>query len=86
MRKSAKSASIGGVLAGLFILSVSLGVAGCNVGMAPEGASGKQLQANFDKLSPEKKIQLIQNGPGTAAQKQAQIDKIKASEGQSNSK
>ena len=54
--------------------------------MAPKGATGKQLQANFNKLTPEQKITLIENGPGSAAQKKQQIDKIKAEEGQTNSK
>lgn len=51
--------------------------AGCgNIGSAPEGPSGKELQANFDKLPVEKRIELIKNGPAPEAEKKRQIEAL----------
>ncbi len=65
----------------LFLLVCCLGVAGCNVGMAPEGPTGAALKAKFDSLPIDKKIQLIQSGPGSAADKEKRIADLKAQGG-----
>lgn len=67
------------LLAGVVFGAVA---SGCNVGMAPEGPSDAQLKENYNKLSVDQKIKLIENGPIPAAEKQKQIAALKAQAGQ----
>lgn len=67
----------------LAVVAMALIVNGCSAGMAPEGPEGKELQAKFDSLPLEKRISLIEHGPGTPEQKANQIEQLKRNAGKS---
>lgn len=58
-----------------------LAIAGCNIGMQPEGPSLDQVKAKEASLPPDQQIALLKTAPMPSAEKEAKIAEIKAKYG-----
>ena len=64
-----------------FLLALGLGggiVAGCSIGMMPEGSSVEEIKAIREKWPPEKQIEGIRHSPMPYPEQQKQIAAIRA--------
>lgn len=56
-------------------------IGGCSVGNMPEGMSNKDIKQTMDKMTPQQRIEFVQNSPASSEEKAKQIAEIKAKYG-----
>ena len=64
----------------LFVFA-ALCLAGCNVGMAPDGMSREEAKAALDKMSPQDQIKYVASSPMPPEQKKKRYAEIEEKTG-----
>lgn len=65
----------------LSLLACGAALAGCSVGMAPEGMSDNDAKAAIAKMTPEQKIKAIASSPMPGPEKQKRFEEIERETG-----
>jgi hypothetical protein len=65
----------------LLVAAATVPLAGCNVGMAPEGMSREEARAALDRMSPEDQIRYVASSPMSPQQKRQRYAEIEAKTG-----